>query len=62
MSVAMLSVCQFIRNMIRGIILISRHLNHIMCLENIIIDILYKWVAHVEGIFLNFQFALGHNR
>jgi len=33
-----------------------------MCLENIIIDILYKWAAHVEGIFLNFQFALGNNR
>jgi len=33
-----------------------------MCLENIIIDIQYKWAAHVERIFRNFQCALGHNR
>jgi len=33
-----------------------------MCVENITIDILYKWTAHVEGIFRNCQCALGHNR
>ena len=62
MIVEILSVCQIIRNMIRGIILISRHITYIMCVENITIDILYKWTAHILGNFRNFQCALGHNR
>ena len=62
MSVEILSVCQIVRSMIRGIILISRHITHIMCVENITIDILYKCTAHVLGNFPNFQCALGHNR
>jgi hypothetical protein len=62
MTVEFLIVCQFIRNMKRGIIL-NIETSLISCVYKILpINILYKCIAHAEEIIWNFQCGLRHNR